>query len=104
MKYILICITIAFLLFMIFLLSSKLLIFLTLVVIMIFVLVLGYVRGFFIRSIVVTSLIVIAGYCCRYTTVLSQMADRFYRNKNVPGRAGQSKWHCYKVIHVDGCE
>ncbi len=61
-KYVLICTTIAFLLFMIFMLSSKLLIFLTLVVIMIFVLVLGYVKGFFIRSIIVTSLIVIAGF------------------------------------------
>jgi len=59
--YLIICVTIAFLLGMIFLLSSKLLIFLTLLVMIVFVLLLGYVRGFFIRSIVITSLIIVAG-------------------------------------------
>ena len=47
---------------MIFLLSSKLLIFLTLLVMIVFILLLGYVKGFFIHSIVITSLIVIAGF------------------------------------------
>ena len=61
-KYVLICFAIAFLLLMIFLLSSKLLIFLTLLVMIVFILLLGYVKGFFIHSIVITSLIVIAGF------------------------------------------
>jgi O-antigen ligase len=56
-----ICFAIAFLLFMIFLLSSKLLIFLTLLVMIIFILFLGYVKGFLIRSIIITSLIIVAG-------------------------------------------
>jgi len=60
-SYVLISFTIAFLLLMIFLLSSKLLIFLTIIVMMIFILMLGYVKGFFIRSIVITSLVVVAG-------------------------------------------
>lgn len=62
LRYLLISVTIAFLLLMIFLLSSKLLIFLTIVVMMVFILLLGYVKGFFIRSIVITSLIVVAGF------------------------------------------
>lgn len=61
-RYVVLSTTIAFLLFMIFLLSSKLLIFLTIVMMMVFILMLGYVKGFFIRSIVITSLIVIAGF------------------------------------------
>lgn len=60
-RYLLICVTIAFLLLMIFLLSSKLLIFLTLVVLIVFILLLGYVRGFFLRSVIITSLIIVAG-------------------------------------------
>lgn len=60
-RYTLICATIAFLLVMIFLLSSKLLIFLTIVVMMVFILLLGYVKGFFVRSMIITSLIVVAG-------------------------------------------
>jgi len=60
-RYVFICVTIIFLLWMIFLLSSKLLIFLTLLVMIVFILLLGYVRGFFVRSITLTSLIVIAG-------------------------------------------
>ena len=59
--YVAICATIFFLLLMIFLLSSKLLIFLTLLVMMVFILVLGYVKGFFIRSIIITSLIIASG-------------------------------------------
>lgn len=61
MVYVIICATIFFLLLMIFLLSSKLLIFLTLLVMMVFILVLGYVKGFFIRSIIITSLIIASG-------------------------------------------
>ena len=61
-RYVLICATIIFLLLMIFLLSSKLLIFLTLVIMMVFILVLGYVKGFFIRSVVITALIIAAGF------------------------------------------
>ncbi|MBL7697268.1 MAG: O-antigen ligase family protein [Chitinophagaceae bacterium] len=60
-RYTLICAAIVFLLLMIFMLSSKLLIFLTIVVMMVFILLLGYVKGFFVRSIIITSLIVIAG-------------------------------------------
>lgn len=59
--YVLICTTIAFLLLMIFLLSSKLLIFLTIVVMMVFILMLGYTKGFFLRSVIITALIVVAG-------------------------------------------
>lgn len=57
-RYLLIGITIAFLLGMIFMLSSKLLIFLTLVVMTVFILLLGYVRGFFVRAIVIIALII----------------------------------------------
>lgn len=60
--YIAISITIAFLLLMIFLLSSKLLIFLTIVLMIVFILMLGYVKGFFIRSIIITSLVIISGF------------------------------------------
>jgi O-antigen ligase len=60
-KYVVICSTIIFLLLMIFLLSSKLLIFLTLLIMIIFVLLLGYVKGFFVRSLIITSLIIVAG-------------------------------------------
>jgi O-antigen ligase len=60
-RNIIVIVAICFLLFMIFLLSSKLLIFLTLLVLVIFVLMLGYAKGFFVRAIVITSLIVIAG-------------------------------------------
>lgn len=60
-KNIVICVTIAFLLFMIFMLSSKLLIFLTLVVMIVFILLLGYVKGFFIRSVIITSLVIVSG-------------------------------------------
>lgn len=59
--YVLLCTTIAFLLVMIFFLSSKLLIFLTLVVMIVFILALGYVKGFFIRSVVITALIIASG-------------------------------------------
>lgn len=60
-KYVLICSAIVFLLLMIFLLSSKLLIFLTLLIIVIFILLLGYVKGFFVRSLIITSLIIASG-------------------------------------------
>jgi O-antigen ligase len=60
-RYVLLGITIAFLLGMIFMLSSKLLIFLTLVVMIVFILLLGYVKGFFVRSIIIIALIVGAG-------------------------------------------
>lgn len=50
-----------FLFSMIFLLSSKLIIFLTLLIVLIFILVLGYVRGYFLRSLLLTAVIVIAG-------------------------------------------
>jgi O-antigen ligase len=60
--YLLICLTIAFLLMMIFLLSSKLVIFLTIVIMMIFILVLGYAKGYFLRSVIVTSLVLVAGF------------------------------------------
>jgi O-antigen ligase len=59
--YVLICTTIAFLLTMIFLLSSKLLIFLTLVMMVVFVLLLGYVKGFLLRSVIVIVLIIVTG-------------------------------------------
>ena len=59
--YIIICTTIVFLLGMILLLSSKLLIFLTLMVLIVFILLLGYVKGFFIRSIIVIALIIVSG-------------------------------------------
>jgi O-antigen ligase len=60
-RYALIGITIAFLLGMIFMLSSKLLIFLTLVVTIVFILLLGYVKGFFVRSIIIIALIIGSG-------------------------------------------
>ena len=60
-RYVLIGITIAFLLGMIFMLSSKLLIFLTLVVMIVFVLLLGYVKGFFLRSIIIIALKIAEG-------------------------------------------
>jgi O-antigen ligase len=60
-QYMFILITIVFLLGMIFMLSSKLLIFLTLIMMIVFVLLLGYVKGFFLRAIIITSLIVVAG-------------------------------------------
>jgi O-antigen ligase len=59
--YVGIILSISFLLVMIFLLSSKLLIFLTLLVMMMFILVLGYVKGFFIRSILITGAVILAG-------------------------------------------
>jgi O-antigen ligase len=59
--YVIICFIIAFLLGMIFLLSSKLLIFLTLVVMIVFILLLGYVKGFFLRSVIIIALIIGAG-------------------------------------------
>ena len=61
LEYVLICVTIIFLLMMIFLLSSKLLIFLTLLVMTLFILVLGYVKGFFVRSLIITSLVIVSG-------------------------------------------
>jgi O-antigen ligase len=61
LKYVVISITIAFLLGMIFLLSSKLLIFLTLIVTIAFILLMGYVKGFLVRSIVITLLVIVAG-------------------------------------------
>ena len=73
--YVLICVIIIFLLMMIFLLSSKLLIFLTLLVMTLFILVLGYVKGFFVRSLIITSI----GYCfgsnCNYPALVSEMED-----------------------------
>lgn len=51
-----------FLFLMIFLLSSKLIIFLTVVIVMIFILVLGYIRGYFLRSLLITILIVAVGF------------------------------------------
>ena len=60
-RYVIISVTIAFLLGMIFMLSSKLLIFLTLVVMIVFILLLGYVKGFFVRSVIIIALIIGAG-------------------------------------------
>lgn len=59
--YVSIMLIVVFLLLMIFLLSSKLLIFLTLLVLIVFVLILGYLKRVFIRSLIITLLIVVAG-------------------------------------------
>jgi O-antigen ligase len=61
-RNILIIVLIAFLMFMIFLLSSKLLIFLTVAVMLAFVLVLGYVRAFFKKALLVSIIIFFAGF------------------------------------------
>jgi len=50
-----------FLLLMILLLSSKLIIFLTLVILIIFILFLGYIKGYFFRSLLIISAIILAG-------------------------------------------
>ncbi|HUQ65074.1 MAG TPA: O-antigen ligase family protein [Flavitalea sp.] len=59
--YALICACIAFLFVVIFLLSSKLLIFLTLVVMVIFILILGYTKGFLMRAVLITSVVLAVG-------------------------------------------
>ncbi len=60
--YLLTLLVASFLLWMIFLLSSKLIIFLTLLIVVVFILVLGYIRGYFLRSILVIALVLLAGF------------------------------------------
>lgn len=59
--YIVIVAAAVFLFTMIFLLSSKLIIFLTVLIILLFVLILGYVRGYLGRALLVTFIVVLAG-------------------------------------------
>jgi O-antigen ligase len=52
----------AFLLFMIFLLSSKLIIGLTILILIVFFIALGYLRGFFLTSLVAVALVIVSGF------------------------------------------
>jgi O-antigen ligase len=76
LDYFLVIITCAFLFLMIFLLSSKLIIFLTVLIVIIFVLGVAYLHGYFLRGLLVALLLIVTGFIA--ITQFSYLRWRIY--------------------------